>query len=142
MIRGLIGTGLALVGGAAAIHYGTNGSATVKVNDHGVVRTVKLGGSGGQTYSCPASASDKMKPIDITSGRIKLTIQDVEGELRQIHAKYPGRFAPPAMANHYNELLQRDHQLTRAFNNSIAQHNQILQSGVHSRGLAPPQILK
>jgi hypothetical protein len=129
VIRGLIGTGLALVGGAAAIHYGHNGSATVKVNDHGVVRTVKLGGSGGQAYSCPTSAIDKMKPIDITSGRIKLTIQDVEGEARQIHAHYPGRFAPPAVARRYNDLLRRDQQLTTAFNNSVAQHNQIIQSG-------------
>lgn len=128
MIRGLIGTGLALVGGAAAIHYSDNGSATVKVNDDGVVRVVKLGRPGGQAYSCPASAFDKMKPIDITSARIKLTIQDVEGEVRQLHAEFPGRFAPPAIARRYNGLLRRDQQLTTAFNDSLTQHNQILES--------------
>jgi hypothetical protein len=131
VIRGLIGTGLAglgLVGGAAAIHYSDNGSATVKVKDHGVTRTVKLGGGGGQSYSCPASAIDKMRPIDIQSGRIKLTIQDVEGEMKQIEAQYPGGTAPGAVVHRYNGLFRRDHELVAAFNDSIAQHNQIIQS--------------
>jgi len=102
MIRGLIGTGLAglgIVGGAAAIHYSDNGSATVKVKDHGVTRTVKLGGAGGATYSCPASADRKLRPIDISSGRIKLTLHDVRSELRQLDAyptsrrSRPGRYS-------------------------------------------------
>jgi hypothetical protein len=131
VIRGLIGTGLAglgLVGGAAAVHYSDSGSATVKVKDHGVTRTVKLGGAGGQAYSCPASAFDKMRPIDIQSGRIKLTIQDVEGEMKQIEAQYPGGVAPGAIVRRYNDLGRRDDQLVAAFNNSVAQHNQIIQS--------------
>ena len=131
MIRGLIGTGLAglgLVGGAAAVHYNDSGGATVKVKDHGVTRTVKLGGGGGQAYSCPASATDKMRPIDIQSGRIKLTIKDVEGDMTQIEAQYPGGTAPGAVVRRYNALSRRDHELVAAFNQSIVQHNQIIQS--------------
>jgi hypothetical protein len=131
VLRGLIGTGLAslgLVGGAAAIHYNDSGGATVKVKDHGVTRTVKLGGPGGQTYSCPNSAFEKMKPIDIQSGRIKLTVQDVEGEMKQIQAQNPGNVVPPGVVRRYNDLLRRDDQLITAFNNTVAQHNQILQS--------------
>jgi hypothetical protein len=131
MIRGVIGAGLAslgLVGGAAAIKYNDSGGATVKVKDHGVTRTVKLGGAGGQTYSCPAGTQSKLQPIDIQSGRIKLTLQDVEGELRQIQAQYPGGRAPGAVVGQYNDLVRRDRALTTAFNNTVAQHNQVIQS--------------
>jgi hypothetical protein len=130
MLR-LVATGLAglgLVGGAAAIHYNHSGGATVKVNDHGVTRTVRLGGAGGQSYSCPAGTKAKLSPIDITSGRIKLTLQDVDGQLHQIHAQYPGGTAPAPIARHFNSLLRRDHALVTAFNNSVAQHNQVINS--------------
>ena len=131
MVRGLIGSGLAalgIVGGAAAIHYSNNGSATVKVKDHGVTRTVKLGGAGGATYSCPAGTEDKLKPIDITSGRIKITLQDVRSQLRRLDAQYPNHVAPGPVVTRYNGLIRREHALVTAFNNSVAQHNQTIQS--------------
>lgn len=106
----------------------------MKVTDHGVTRTVKLGGAGGQTYSCPAPTRDKLKPIDIQSGRIKLTIKDVEGELRQDQAQYPSGTAPAAVVARHNELVRRDRELVRAFNDSVAEHNRIIQSDCTKEG--------
>jgi len=131
MIRGLIGTGLAglgIVGGVAAIHYSDNGSATVTVKNHGVTRTVKLRGAGGPTYSCPVGTVSKLRPVDILSGRIKLTIHDVERKLKPLKARYPGGTAPGAVVRYYNGLVRRDRRLVRAFNDSVAQHNRIIRT--------------
>jgi hypothetical protein len=131
MLRWVAG-GLASIavvgGGAAAVHYGKNGSATVKVKDHGVTRTVKLGGPGGATFSCPAETNAKLTPVDIQGGRIKLTIQDVERELKQLETQYPGGAAPGSVVSHYNGLVRRDRQLVTAFNQTIARHNEIIRS--------------
>jgi hypothetical protein len=60
--------------GTAHVIFNNNGSETVKVTSHGVTRTVRLGGSGGQSYSCPngSEVEKKLTPIDETSGRINL----------------------------------------------------------------------
>ena len=118
---------LGLVGGAAAVKYDDNGSATVTFTDHGKTRTVRLGVAGDPDYSCPAGIDRRLAPTDKLSARIKLTLRQVGVELDRIEAQNPGRVAPPGAARRYNGLAARERGLAKAFNRSVAEHNAVLE---------------
>lgn len=65
--------GLGLIGGAGTVIYNNNGDATVKIKDDRTrkVQTVRLGGAGGKSFSCPSGTREKFEPYDIRLGRIK-----------------------------------------------------------------------
>ena len=130
MLQQVLGVGLAslgLVGGAAAIKYDDNGSATVRFTDHGKTRTVTLAVAGGPGYSCPADIDQRLAPTDMLSARIKLTLREVDAQLDRIEAQNPGRVAPPGVARRYNGLAARERRLAKAFNRSVARHNAVLE---------------
>ena len=132
MIKELVATGLAglgIVGGVAAVKYSDDGSAKVEISEDGQTRTVRLGADqSGPGYSCPAGIDSMLAPIDETSGRIKLTIQDVDAKIDQIDAEYPGQYAPGLVVKRYNALVEREHELTDEFNDSVDRRNAVLEA--------------
>ena len=124
LVAGLMGLGLA--GGTAAVRYDDEGSATVKVTQHGKTRTVVLEVADQPRYSCPSDIDEQRAPRDELSGRIKLTLREVGAALNRLEARYPGRVAVPAVTRRYNGLARRERRLTRAFDHSVAKHNALL----------------
>jgi hypothetical protein len=120
--------GLGLIGGAGAVAYNDDGSATVKIKDkRGGEQTVPLyGDSGGKTYSCPTDAEDRLAPHDIKAGRIKLTLRQVRRVERKIEAQHPSHAAPGPVVDRYNALLRRDKRLVSAYNSTVDRRNAIL----------------
>ena len=133
MIRGVVITGLVglgLIGGAGAVAYDDDGTATVKIKDRkpGTEQTVRLRGPGGKMYSCPPGTSDKLSPHDTRAGRITLTLRQVHREERKIDNQYPGRTAPAAVAARFNGLIRRHKRLIAAYNESVDRRNAILEA--------------
>jgi hypothetical protein len=129
MIRRTVGAGLAglgLIGGAGAVAYNEDGSATVTVKDKaGVAQTVRLE-SGGKTFSCPDGTEEKVSPHDIRLGRIDLTIRRVRRQERKLEMQYPDHNAPALAADRYNALLRRDKRLVSAYNSTVDRRNAII----------------
>lgn len=97
---------------------------------------------GGKTYSCPRGTAARLDPIDQQSATIKLKLRAVRRDqkplarrLDQLDKLYPGKSAPRAIANEYNDLLRearllaaREGRLVRQYNRTVDQHNEILDS--------------
>lgn len=94
---------LGLIGGAGAVVYNGDGSATVKIKgDDGVTHTTTLPtDSNGPDYWCDDTASKHLKEYDVELGRIKVTQE-----------AHPER---------YNDLVDE-------FNRLNAERNQVLET--------------
>jgi hypothetical protein len=129
MIRRTVGAGLAglgLIGGAGAVAYDEDGSATVTIKGKsGGEQTVRLQG-GGRTFSCPDGTEAKVSPYDIKLGRIDLTIRQVRRQERKLETQYPDHNAPAPVAERYNALLRRDKRLVSAYNSTVDRRNAII----------------
>src|SRR3954466_16164404 len=89
--------GLGLIGGAGSVAYNQHGDAIVKIKGKdGHVQTVSIKASGGATFSCPSGTRDRLAPLDIKAGRIKLTLQQVRRQENQLERRYPTHEAPHA----------------------------------------------
>jgi hypothetical protein len=121
-------TGLGLIGGAGTVAYNQHGDATVRIKDaSGHVQTVNIGSNHAHSFSCPSGTHDKVAPLDIRLGRIKLTQQGLRRAERAIERKYPVHSTPPlAVIKRYKALLRRDDRLTTAYNATVDQHNAII----------------
>jgi hypothetical protein len=133
MLRKALGAGLAglgLVGGAAAVHYDSNGKTSVTVKDavHHRTESVQLSGASGKTYSCPPGTRAKIEPHDLLAGRIEITLRHVRKTERTIERRYPNHRAAGSVVDRYNALQRRDHKLVAAFNREVDAHNAILGS--------------
>jgi hypothetical protein len=118
--------GLGLIGGVGSVAY-KHGDAMVKIKDaSGQVHTVVIGGDGGRQYSCPSATDNRLEPIDIRAGRIKLTLQAVRRSEQAIERRYPGHIAPHAVVVRFNALARRDDRLVTAYNAQIDEHNAVL----------------
>jgi hypothetical protein len=118
--------GLGLVGGVGAVAYNDDGSATVTIKDkQGNEQTVKIGGDGGKTFSCPDGTEAKLEPIDIRAGRVKITLREVRKDLKTLEKRYPDG-APAKVVKRYNALAKRDDKLVDAYNTAIDDHNAVL----------------
>jgi hypothetical protein len=122
--------GLGLIGGVGAVTYNDDGSTTVSITDkNGKVQTVNIDGDGGRSFSCPDGTEAKLEPIDIRAGRIKLTLRRVDKGMSALEKRYPrGKRAPAAAAHRYNGLLKREKQLIKAYNETVDQHNAVIDS--------------
>lgn len=129
MIRRAVGAGLAglgLIGGAGAVAYNDDGSATVTIKDKsGGEQTVQLRG-GGKTFSCPDGTEEKVSPYDIRAGRFDLTIRQVRRRERKLEAQYPSHNARTPVARRYNALLRRDKRLVSAYNSTVDTRNEVI----------------
>jgi hypothetical protein len=121
MIRRTVGAGLAglgLIGGAGAVAYNEDGSATVTVKDKaGVAQTVRLE-SGGKTFSCPDGTEEKVSPHDIRLGRIDLTIRRV----RRPRAEAGNAVPRPQRARACGGPIQRSSAPGQAVGVGLQQH--------------------
>ena len=121
---GLVGPGL--IGGAGAVVYNDDGSATVTIKDRsGQAQTVRLEG-GGKMFSCPDSTEAKISPYDVRLGRIDLTLRQVRRKEGQLERRYPDQTAPAPVVNRYNSLLRRDKRLVAAYNTTVDERNAII----------------
>jgi flagellar capping protein FliD len=133
---------LGIVGGTASVVYNHNGDATVKVTKNGVTRSVEIqGSSGGPKFSCPEDViEEKVTPTVKLAGRIKLTLHDVETQLKPLEsqiealeARYPSGEAPDSVVtqynglrSRYNSLFDRAKELQSAYNQAIEKHNDLM----------------
>lgn len=135
MIKGLIATGvvgLGLVGGAGAVTYSDDGTATVRIDEHNTPKdssddartTFK---TGGKTYSCPTRLGDRLESGDIKAGRIEITMKRNRKRLDAIDKANPDRVLPPAVYDEYQRRSKRDKALVAAFNDQVDLHNAILE---------------
>lgn len=127
IIAGLAGLGL--VAGAGSVAYNHNG-ATVRIKGrNGQVQSVHIGLSGRQ-YSCPSGEHDKLNPLLIQAGRIKLTLNGVEAKLHRIVAKYRTRsrfaHAPRQVRERFAAELTQRKRLASAFNAAGHRYNTLL----------------
>jgi hypothetical protein len=122
--------GLGLIGGVGAVTHNDDGSTTVSITDkNGKVHTVNIAGDGGKTFSCPDGTEAKLDPVDIRAGRIKLTLRRVDKSMSSLEKRYPRGKGPPTPAAHrYNGLLKREKQLIKAYNETVDQHNAVIDS--------------
>jgi hypothetical protein len=147
MIKGAVAgvLGLGLIGGTGAVVYDDGGSANVTItSESGREQSVRLftDDRTGKSYSCPPGTHDKLSPIDIRAGRIKLTIRQVRRqrrsvrrEIRELDARYPDNVASGSVVDRYNGLVDRYNglgtrgkRLTSAFNRSVDAHNDVLKT--------------
>jgi hypothetical protein len=127
VVAGLAGLGL--VGGVGAVTYGDDGSATVTITDkNGKAQTVTIKSDGGKTFSCPDGTEAKFEPIDIRAGRVQLTLRGVHKSMSALEKRYPGGKAPAGVVKRYDKLLKREHQLVKAYNETVDEHNAIIDS--------------
>lgn len=121
-------TGLGLIGGAATVAYNKHGDATVKIKDAaGHVHSVVIKSAGdGKRFSCPDGTAARLKPYDITAGRIELTLQAVRRSERAIEHRYPSGGAPSTIVSRFKALARRDNRLVAAFNAQVDRHNAII----------------
>jgi hypothetical protein len=121
-------TALGLIGGAGSVVYNSHGDATVKIKDaSGHVQTVQISANHAKAFSCPTGTHDKVAPLDIKLGRIKLTQQSVKRSELAIEHKYPVNSTPPrAVLVRYKALLRQDDRLTAAYNATVDKHNAII----------------
>ena len=125
---------LGLVGGAGAVAYDSDGTATVTVTDEqGREESVQIKGDGGQSFSCPEGIEARVEPIDIEAGRVKVTLRRVRKQLKAIDRRYPGKAAPADVADRYNGLVKRENRLVDAYNDSIGEHNAVLTADCEAR---------
>jgi hypothetical protein len=133
MVRGIIATGvvgLGLVGGAGAVTYNDDGTATVKIDEHNTPKdesddarvTFK---TGGRTYSCPPGTDEQLASGDIKAGRIKITMKRNRKQLRAIEKAHPNG-APPDVHAEYQRRAKRDAALVAAYNDQVDLHNAII----------------
>jgi hypothetical protein len=106
---------LGLIGGVGHVVYDNNG-AKVTITDHGKSKSVHIATSDEQTYTCPDSASREVKQHMIRLGRIKLTVQQVRREYRQLGEQ----------DYRYSGLVGRAVRLVRAYNAEVNATNAIL----------------
>ena len=123
--------GLGLIGGVGSVVYNNDGDATVKIKDtSGHVQTVTIKSGDGPKYMCPESAENKLKPADITLGRIELTIQHVEREekreVKKIKHLYPNGGPPDSVLKRYYALYRRDVRLVKGYNAESDARNNVL----------------
>jgi hypothetical protein len=74
---------LGLIGGAGAVAYHDDGSATVKIkNDKtGQTQSVDLkGDESGPSYMCDSDPTEHLKQYDVELGRIKITMQGAQAD--------------------------------------------------------------
>jgi hypothetical protein len=118
--------GLGLIGGAGAVAYNEDGSATVTIKGKsGGEQTVRLE-AGGKSFSCPDGTEEKLSPYDIELGRIHLTIRQVRRQERKLETRYPDHNAPAPVADRDNALLRRDKRLVSAYNSTVDRRNAII----------------
>ena len=99
----------------------------MKIKDkNGTVHSVQLTGVGGKKFSCPDGTHDKVAPLDIKLGRIKLTLQQLRVQEDKLDRQYPNHTAPHAVVVRYNALAHRDDLLVAAFNAQVDAHNAII----------------
>ena len=95
VVAGVVGLGL--VGGVGAVAYDDDGSAKVTITDKaGHKETVTIAG-GGKSFSCPSGTDDKLQPIDIQAGRVKITLRHVRASMNTLEKRYPNHKAPHAV---------------------------------------------
>ena len=125
---------LGLIGGVGSVVYNNHG-ATVRIRgSNGQMQSVHIG-FGKHRYECPSGESQKLNPLVIREGRIKLTMKDVVAELRRLKAKPPGAHASRqaiarynAVVPRYNAALRRARRLGSAFDATAHQYNAIIDS--------------
>jgi hypothetical protein len=119
--------GLGLVGGAASVVY-DNGDATVTITNPktGQTQSVTITGDDGRTFSCPSGTREKVEPMIVTMARIDLTLQKVRSQIRRIENEYPGHVAPGSVIAQYEALALRDKRLVTAYNDTVGQHNAVI----------------
>jgi hypothetical protein len=134
MVRGIIATGvvgLGLVGGAGAVTYNDDGTATVSIDERNTPKdssddarvTFK---TSGKTHSCPPGLGDQLASGDIKAGRIKITLKRNRKQLRAIEKAHPNG-APPDVYAEYQRRAKRDDALVAAYNDEVDLHNAILE---------------
>jgi hypothetical protein len=121
--------GLGLVAGAGSVAYNHHG-ATVRIRgSNGQVQNVHINFSG-RKMSCPSGEHNKLNPLVIQIGRIKLTLKGVEAKLRGIVAKYPTRkqfaHAPLPVLERFKADIKQGKRLESAFNSSVHRYNSVL----------------
>ena len=127
ILAGLVGLGLAAGAGSVVYH---NHGATVKIKgSNGQVQNVHIAFKG-QQMSCPSGEGDKVNPLVIELGRIKLTLKGVETDLRRFAAKYPSRkrlaHAPRQAVVRFKDELTRGKRLESAYNAITHRYNATL----------------
>lgn len=122
--------GLALVGGVGSVVYNHNHTgATVQIRGkNGQVQSVHLD-FGKKQFSCPSGEDSKLQAFLIRQGRIKLTLQAVESELKQIDREYPrGKHVhvPHHVVVRVNADLKRGKRLLTAYGAAVDHYNTAL----------------
>lgn len=83
---------------------------------------------GGQAYTCPDGVEGQFEAGDIEAGRIKLTLERVEGRIDAIEEAHPGDTLPKRVYVRYQRLVKQDRALVRRFNDAVDRHNAILEA--------------
>jgi hypothetical protein len=129
--RGIAGLGL--VAGAGSVAYNHNNkSATVHIRGaNGQVQSVHIGFTGRQ-FSCPSGEHNKLNPLVIKAGRIKLSLKGVEADLRSVDEKYPSRkllaHAPRGVIERFSAELERGKRLESAFNANADRYDAMIKA--------------
>src|SRR5262245_47151591 len=130
--------GLGLIGGAAHVVHSNNGIATVtnaktgdstvaiKNDKTGKSQTVTLPDDGGGRATCRWDTLDELDAYAITLDRIKLKVQQVRGQMRQMELKYPSDTAPDAVVERYKALWRLEQRLVDAFNSQNDDRNAVI----------------
>ncbi len=124
IVAGLAGLGL--VAGAGSVVYNHHGATVQIKGPNGQVHSVHLA-FGKQHFQCPPGEDSKLNPILIRQGRIKLTLNGLETDLRKIDHEYPtAKHAPHSVIRHYNADVSRGRRLLKAYRSSVHEYNATL----------------
>ena len=126
-MRRIIGglAGLGLIAGAGSVVYNHHGATVQIKGPNGQVQNVHIA-FGKQHYQCPSGEDSKLNPVLIREGRIKLTVQGLEADLRKIDRKYPGKHAPHSVVTRYDADVVRGRRLLKAYRAAVHEYNGIL----------------